>query len=153
MKLFQIQWPVTNPYQKVAVELYFSGCTRKCEGCHNSQLADFSLGEELTETKLKEVLAYLEERRDFFDIISFTGGDLVCHPLEESLPIVIRIVSKFRNKIIWLFTGEEKLRNISPKLLLYFDVVKTGYYDKTKLTNSFPASSNQKVNYKGKDYL
>ena len=74
LRLYSIQWPIQNPYDKVAVELYFSGCYHGCKDCHNSYLKDFSLGEELNEAKYNELLAYLKEREGLFSVISFTGG-------------------------------------------------------------------------------
>jgi organic radical activating enzyme len=75
MNIASVQWPTFSPYQKSTVEIYISGCTNNCKGCHNSYLSDFHFGEVLDTGKLND---YLLERYNFFDIISFTGGDPLC---------------------------------------------------------------------------
>lgn len=152
MKLVSIQYPVFNPYDKSTVELYFSGCTRRCRGCHNPELANFDMGDELDEKKIKEVIDYLKLRDGFFDIISFTGGDPLCNNHEEFLNFVSILKKEFQHKEFWLFTGadKEELKTF-PKY--YFDVIKCGSYNEKLKQEGFPASSNQKILKKGKDYL
>ena len=47
MKIADIIYDATNAYDGIAVELYISGCYRKCFNCHNPELQDFSVGKEL----------------------------------------------------------------------------------------------------------
>ena len=72
MNLAALQFPTFQPYQEAAVEIYLSGCMRRCKNCHNPELVDFNFGKKLD---YEEVLKYLKEREDLFKIISITGGD------------------------------------------------------------------------------
>jgi anaerobic ribonucleoside-triphosphate reductase activating protein len=153
MNLGGIQFPVFSPYGKPTIEIYISGCGRYCNGCHNPELQNFDYGTLLNTDWL---IKYLKEREELFDIISFTGGDLLENAervfdgfLNEWLIKLLQIA--FPNKEFWLFTGatQEELPQWTKEL---FDYIKVGRYDETLKHDGFPASSNQKLLKKGLDF-
>lgn len=141
MKLNSIQFPVFNPYFGPAIELYISGCYRKCPGCCNPELQSFNNGVEIC---YEDLIDYLKQRENFFNIISFLGGDLLCQNKKEIFSLLESLDVYFSKKVFWLFTGEE-FCNIDKSILSYFDYIKTGKYKKELYQNGFPSSSNQKI--------
>lgn len=139
MNLGGIVFPAHSPYDGIAYEIYPSGCTRNCPGCHNPELQDFNYGEYLDIAKLIEDI---KSKEKWIDIISFLGGDLLCHPKYEAMLLVIAIKSAFPDKKLWLFTGatEEELPKWVKEI---FDVIKVGKYIQKLHQDGFPASSNQ----------
>jgi organic radical activating enzyme len=135
-----------NAYDAIAYEIYVSGCTRNCKGCHSPELQDFSYGEKLDTRKLMD---NMHKEEGWFDIISIIGGDLLCQDEYEAIEFVLDLKLEFPNKKFWLFTGADEV----PLLWLHlFDVVKYGRYDESQKQNGFPASKNQKIIRKGIDY-
>lgn len=64
---------------KVAATIFISGCNFKCPFCHNPELV---LPEEIKKGKelpLKEVFAFLEERKGFLDGVVICGGEPTIH--------------------------------------------------------------------------
>ncbi|MFA5048589.1 MAG: 4Fe-4S cluster-binding domain-containing protein [Patescibacteria group bacterium] len=147
MNIANIAWPRFNPYKKSAVEIYVSGCYNGCKNCHNSQLQNFDLGRVFDDVYLN----YLKERKDFFDIISFMGGDLMCQDQYDALHLVILLKNVFSNKQFWLFTGFE-INEVPEWCKEQFDYIKTGRYIEELKQEGFPASSNQKLLKKGINY-
>jgi anaerobic ribonucleoside-triphosphate reductase activating protein len=148
MNLAALQWPVFKPYEQATVEIYLSGCRRNCKGCHNPELRDFNFGKKLD---YEEVLKYLEQRVDLFKIISITGGDPLLQDLGELQVFVDMLTFHFSTKLFWLFTGAE-FEEVPEWCKKYFQVIKTGIYNVNEKQEGFPASKNQKVWRKGKDY-
>jgi len=148
MKLNSIQFPVFNPYNQATVELYFAGCNRGCEGCQNPQLSDFDNG---TEIDFNDLVKYLGVRRDFYEIISFTGGDLLCQDKHVALELVFLLKNTFLDKQFWLFTGAER-KDLPWWVYDYFDYIKVGHYDVNLKCDGFPSSTNQLLLKKGVDY-
>ena len=148
MKIASILFPVFNPYEKSTLEIYISGCNRKCDFCHNPELQNFNYGSELN---IEELIKYLSERNSLFEIISITGGDLLCQNEKEAINFVFNLKSYFSYKEFWLFTGEE-IENCPKWVLDSFDVIKTGVYKEELKQEGFPASTNQKLLKKGTNY-
>ena len=144
-----IQFPTFVPYGKATLELYVSGCSRDCFGCHNPELRKFK---DMTADDTQELMKKLLTRRDFFDIISISGGDLLCHPEEKALEFVNSLKSNFPEKDFWLFTGEDHIENVPQWAKETFSCIKIGHFDEKLKQPGFPASSNQKLLKKGKDY-
>jgi anaerobic ribonucleoside-triphosphate reductase activating protein len=148
MNIASIQFPCFTPYVKSTVEIYISGCNRLCEGCHNPELQDFNYGSKIN---IEELIKYLSKRSSLFEIISITGGDLLCQNEKEAINLVFNLKSYFGYKKFWLFTGEE-IENCPKWVLDSFDVIKTGVYQEKLKQEGFPASTNQKLLRKGIDY-
>lgn len=135
-----------NCYTDVAFEVYVSGCIRGCKGCHNKEMQSFTFGEYLTPKELYKKIKLYE---DWFDILSFLGGDPLCQTDFEEY--VSYLKHKMPDKKIYLFTGAER-GEIPEFAYLYCDWIKYGPYREDLKTNSFPSSSNQGVIIKGVDY-
>jgi organic radical activating enzyme len=148
MKLAAIQFPVFNPYQKAAIEIYISGCKAGCVNCHNKELQNFNYGKNLD---IEELIGYLKVRELFFDIISITGGDLYFQDEIEAMHLCSTLKLCFPDKELWLFTGAE-LNQVPNWYLKIFTYIKSGVYDENVRQEGFPASRNQKLNQIGKDY-
>jgi len=148
IKIAKIQFPVFNPYIKSTIEIYVSGCNRKCFNCHNSELQNFDYGEELN---IKKLIRYLKERETFFDIISIVGGDLLEQNDLEAFLFIEKLQDYFKDKEFWLFTGSN-IEQCSLWVLNCFDKIKVGSYKEELKQEGFPASSNQKLLIKGIDY-
>jgi hypothetical protein len=155
VNLAGIQFPVFNPYGKSTVEIYISGCYMKCPSCHNKELQDFKYGEKLDKNKL---VSYLIQREGLFSIVAITGGELLDQDKKEAQDLVYWLIHACpdiygddRRIKFWLFTGKEK-QDIPDWVFEYFDIVKMGCYKVNKKQEGFPASKNQKVLVKGKDY-
>ena len=137
-----------SPYPGVAFEIYVSGCTSRCNGCHNPEMQDFDYGEPFV---LSNVVHQMEKHEDFFDIVSILGGDLADQDQLEATSAMYILRNLFPDKTFWLFTGKG-LDN--PKVVaLYdcFDVIKTGAYWESHRQQGFPASSNQRVYQKSEE--
>lgn len=143
-----LQFPVFLPYKKATCEIYVSGCKKNCYNCHNLELKSFEVGEELD---LEKLVAYLEERKELFSIISITGGDLYWQNELEAMRLCSTLKLCFPEKEFWLFTGAEF--NQLPKWYFkIFDFMKVGSYREELKQIGFPASSNQQLLKKGQDY-
>ena len=130
------------------VVLWVSGCTVKCDGCHNSCTWDFDDGIEFDESAKQELFTELD--KDYISGITLSGG----HPLEEKNYETIKelckeIKDKYPNKTIWLYSGFE-WRFICMamfKILPYIDVLVDGPFqiDKKDTNLMWRGSSNQRV--------
>jgi anaerobic ribonucleoside-triphosphate reductase activating protein len=150
MNIASIQFPCFNPYMEPTIEIYVSGCNRKCKGCHNPELQNFNYGEPLD---LEKLINYLKEREELFTSISITGGDLLEQNSNEAYIFITELRLNFPNKMLWLFTGAEKEEVLSYKLLINnFDFIKVGKYIVELEQEGFPTSVNQELLKKGKDY-
>jgi len=110
-----------------AFEIYVTGCMAPhCEGCHNSELWDFAVGD-LFETKidaLKEKAADLKES-GLADYAWILGGE----PLDQNLSDLARLISEMKSvglKIV-LWTH---YRKVPESILSLVDYVKSGEYVK-----------------------
>lgn len=147
MKIAKIQFPCFVPYNKSTLEIYVSGCKRKCKNCHNPELHDYNVGEKITHKHIK----YILNRKNLFDAIAILGGE----PLEQNCFAFGEFIGNLRlflrDKEYWLFTGYKK-EELSDWLFENFDYIKIGEYREDLKQEGFPASSNQKLLRKGVDY-
>ena len=148
MNIAEVMYPVFNPYNRAACEIYVSGCSRKCKECHNPELQNYYFGEELN---IVELVGKLKESERLFDIISITGGDLLCQREGEAKMFTDQLRINFPLKEYWLFTGANR-PELSNWAYYSFDYIKIGPYDCTLKREGFPSSSNQKLLKKGVDY-
>lgn len=148
MNISPLLFDCTNGYDGTAVEIYVSGCTRNCKGCHNPQMQSFDYGEPLNYLALTREL---RDHKEWFDIIAILGGDLLCQDYDAAISVVCSLKIAFPQKKLWLFTGAE-LFDVPPWALHYFDVIKTGKYIEALRQPTGLASSNQRIHRKGVDY-
>jgi anaerobic ribonucleoside-triphosphate reductase activating protein len=130
-----------------SLEIYVSGCTLNCPGCHNPELQDFLIGE-----PYEKVLPKIKEKiEDFDDIIHniwILGGEPLNQNMDELKQLIdgckftkkeMHCGSEFtccNNKVIWIFTGYpfkyaiNKIQEM--KNLEHINYIKFGRYDETK---------------------
>lgn len=152
MKLAGVIYDVVNAYDGTAIEIYLSGCNRKCFGCHSPELQDYSFGTEIDGVGLRTLISGITENEAFADIISFLGGDPLQQDNERFAQLVGVLQLMFPNKKYWLFTGEDDIETIPKWIWKTFDTVKVGSYKEELRQSGFPASSNQKILRKGVDF-
>ena len=137
-----------NPNAR-ALEIYVSGCTRFCHGCHNSELQDYNRGviwSEWLEKHIKKMYNPLVKR------LWFLGGDVLCQEVESYHEMLEHF--KHFDKEMWLWTGCE-YKEIPSEFRVwdYFDVIKAGRYDchsKGKSTYAIKTSAGSfKLNLSG----
>jgi anaerobic ribonucleoside-triphosphate reductase activating protein len=147
MRINKLQFPCFEPYGKATAEVYFAGCKRLCKGCHNPELQDFSCGENASNKHIR----YMLDRISYIRAISFLGGE----PLDQQKFAVQGFVETLQaflpGKEFWLFTGYE-FKDVPKWCLENFDYIKVGEYREELKQEGFPASSNQKLLTRGKDY-
>lgn len=135
----------------VRVALYVSGCSFKCEGCHNKDAWDYNYGEPFTEETLNYIIEHLD--KNFIAGFSILGGEPLDERNREDVFKIISIIKeKFPNKTIWLWTGNtwEKIikKEIIPlEILKKINVIVDGPFilEKRNLSLKFRGSSNQRV--------
>lgn len=147
MNIAKFQFPCFNPYNKSAIEIYVSGCYGTCKNCHNPQLHNFNVGKPFD----YGCLGYLKEREDLFEVISFLGGEWVDQNPTDAKAVIMLLRNIFKNKEFWIFTRFE-INEIPEWYKKAFDYIKIGRYVEELKCEGFPASSNQKLLVKGKDY-
>lgn len=119
---------------KVAVAIYFAGCSIRCKGCQNSILWEKSSG---NLTSMKEVLCKVQSN-ELADSIVFLGGE----PTDqiEFLIELCKQVSHFKA----MYTGRE-FEDLPQELTDMLDMIVCGPYRQDLHVKSFPASSNQRI--------
>lgn len=130
-----------NDTDGLAQVVYFQGCSKHCEGCHNPELQDKNGGFEVDPNKLRRIL---ETRySSWVDNIALQGGE----PLEQpDLLVEIANWGRKKDKKIWLFTGIE-FEEIDETTKNLVDVIKCGPYIKAQrdLKLVFMGSRNQRL--------
>ena len=138
------------------LEIYVSGCSRACPGCHNPELQDFKIGMPYREYMPR--LTY-QLSRPFVSNISIMGGE----PLEqgrvnlEDFIIRLRSYDKYYKRNIGIFTGFD-FKDVPAWVLQYIDFIKCGAYDENLLSDNYIsngiklASTNQRIYIRGTDY-
>lgn len=123
--------------------IYFAGCTHHCEGCHNQQSWDISVGKP---TEIDDLMQVIKEN-DFN--VTFSGGDpfFQCDGVAE---LAWRI-HKELGKTVWCYTGylwenviaEPKFAN----LLRNIDILVDGRFVMAQRDTSlrFKGSANQRI--------
>ena len=122
----------------IRMVIFFQGCARRCEGCHNPETWDKSKGENWSVDKLVEyVIKNAKTRR-----VTLSGGE----PLEQ-IKVTERIIILLRNMNydIALYTGYQ-IEKVPQNILCRVNYLKTGCYIKELRTTIMPyiGSSNQK---------
>lgn len=131
-----------------SIDVYVSGCNSPhCQGCHNPELWDFSVG-----TKYNPSIAkYIKNKAEGFstvDKILILGGE----PLDQDIEKLKNLLRDLRDiKLpIFLFTRYE-LDKIPEEVKELVDYIKTGEYvpelltDKNVCYNIPLATTNQKI--------
>lgn len=119
----------------ISLEIWFSGCNLRCVGCQNPNLQDFSFG---FDYDTNDVLEHLNTYNDFYTSVCFLGGEPCLQP-----------------KPLYTIAANSKLPNVLYTGFSYCDIpnyiknvmyaIVAGPYIQELRTESFPASTNQKV--------
>ena len=134
---------------KRAYEIYVAGCTRQCDGCHNSESWDFSRGTDYITwyfSKFKSTKLPINLIKNIWVL----GGE----PLDQDHSDLYSLLQLLREDYpqckLWLWTSY-RLDEIPEFLLKSVDYVKVGKYCPSstsvvdELTGITLASSNQKI--------
>ncbi len=130
-------------------EIYLSGCYGSCFNCHNPELKDFNIGEELDEDYIEEILDKINTFNNLIDNIWILGGE----PLDQNqieLLSLLYTLNSCTDKKIWLFTRYE-LDEIPNEVKNLCDYIKTGCYEESLKVDDYVmygvkiATSNQKI--------
>jgi pyruvate-formate lyase-activating enzyme len=125
-------------FNTISVTIFFQGCNKKCEDCHNPQFQDKSLS---AKTSMDFIYDFIDRRSEIVGSVVFCGGE----PMLQK-DIVLEIADTYFNKLkTILYTGFFYWQ-VPYYLCKRLDAVIAGPYDKTlHKDGAFPASSNQKV--------
>lgn len=124
MKIVNTQYNLENR----VLEIYVSGCTIQCPGCHNAKIKDFASGS-YYEDKMASILKTVDE--DMVEAVHILGGE----PLDQDKSALVDMISKIKEvdgeKDIVLFTGYD-IETATLKLdedVNILDYIKCGPYD------------------------
>lgn len=82
---------------RLRTSIYLAGCTHQCPGCHNPQSWDPQAGEEMSEDRLMEIIAFNEAP------VTFSGGDPLFQA--EALASLTARIKRELGYNIWCYTG------------------------------------------------
>lgn len=120
---------------KIAVSIYFAGCSIRCRDCQNKELWDVNSGEQKT---IEAIVAQVREH-PLAEAVVFLGGE----PTDQ-LEALKKICEKITDKEKVLYTGIE-FEVLPEDLLTNLDMVICGPYRSDLHVGGWPASSNQRV--------
>ena len=135
------------------VTIWFSGCNRRCPGCHNPHTWNYNQGQKLLTDKVLNKI-YEEVDKDYIQGITLSGGDPFDqdeNSLNELYVFIRDFKLKFPNKDIWVYSGglyEDFIKNdILRDILLWCDVLVDGPFIQEKKVLDLPyrGSTNQRV--------
>ena len=142
MRIRDIKYPSFNSSEGIAVEFFFSGCTKDCEGCHNPELQDFNNFR--WKCNPLEAISLITKGYRYSNTIVLTGGE----PLEQEgiIEFLGLLRENFKSKSIWLYTGWD-IEEVDKNIINNVDFIKTGGFDKfSSIKNSkWLASGNQVI--------
>lgn len=118
---------------EISLALSISGCPLNCKGCHSSETFDPKFGEELSLSKLAQMI----DHQKYITCVLFYGGEWLIEELEVFIDYV-----KSRNLKVCLFTGRN-LEYFSVEFLSKLDFIKVGRY-KENLGGLKSEQTNQK---------
>lgn len=128
------------------VVLWVSGCSHKCEGCHNPETWDPNSGKLFTVKELRKIIEFLD--KPYIKGLTLSGGDPL---MPENRAGVLQLVKAVKDncptKDIWLYTGYEYSKIKDLDILNYVDVVVDGEFilSERDITLPFRGSRNQKI--------
>jgi anaerobic ribonucleoside-triphosphate reductase activating protein len=116
--------------------IFFSGCTVKCEGCHNKEFWNIAEGKEFfIDDLVNEIKNKTPQKK-----ITITGGE----PLEQK-EALIKLIDNLDGFDIGLYTSYS-IDSIEESILKKLRFIKTGKFEVSKKINhSFYGSSNQNL--------
>jgi anaerobic ribonucleoside-triphosphate reductase activating protein len=123
---------------KIAVAVYFAGCSIRCPGCQNKDLWNPKNGDLLS----VDGVAQKVQQHPLADAVVFLGGEPT-DQLEFLTQLCARITTSSAKEMA-LYTGRE-FENLPTELTQYLSLVVCGPYQSELHVNGWPASTNQRV--------
>lgn len=125
--------------------VFFSGCNKYCQGCHNLDLQNFNSGYDISVDDLVEKIL---RNKHMIDGVTLSGGDPLC---QYSACLELCKKLKIHGFNIWLYTGEtyEEIFLKYRHILYDVDTIVDGRYIESLKEEGleFRGSSNQKIIY------
>lgn len=126
--------------------LFVSGCSHKCEGCHNPQSWNPKAGKKFTDTIKEFIFEQISSNQ--LDGLTISGGDpLYEGNIKEVTKLCKEFKERFPKKNIWLYTGSlyEEVKDL--EVMKYIDVLVDGPFilEQRDTTIPFRGSTNQRV--------
>lgn len=123
-----------------------SGCSLKCDGCHNMHLWDKNVGVKFDHSTWLEIMDALKE--DYNKRFSFVGGHVFEeYNLPECTTLAKDIKDRYPNVKIWCYTGYtfEEVKDL--EIIQYIDVLVDGRFiiDLKENNLKWKGSRNQRV--------
>ncbi len=118
---------------KIAMAIYFSGCSIRCKGCQNALLWE---RDENTKISMEEVLEKIKSNV-LADSVVFLGGE----PTDQMI-FLIELCKRISNYKA-LYTGRE-FEDLPQELTKNLDMIVCGPYRQDLAIKGFPASKNQR---------
>ncbi|MFA6527633.1 MAG: 4Fe-4S cluster-binding domain-containing protein [Candidatus Babeliales bacterium] len=123
---------------KIAVAIYFAGCSVRCSGCQNKALWEASSGTKMTVDDIVEKII----QHPLADTVVFLGGE----PTDQ-MDVLIAVCEKITqegSKELILYTGRE-FEVLPETLISMLTMIVCGPYRSELGRQGWPASSNQRV--------
>lgn len=120
----EVNWPCR------ALEIYVSGCTRNCPGCHNPELQKYGVGKKWQRWIRDNSHALKYEWSILADKLWIVGGDLLCQPPEDAVEFLKALHRTVPEMTICVWTGEDDWTLIDPDIFKLADSFKLGSYKK-----------------------
>jgi anaerobic ribonucleoside-triphosphate reductase activating protein len=120
---------------KIAIAVYFSGCSIRCKDCQNRTLWDPKSG---TSRSVEFVTKQINEH-PLAESVVFLGGE----PTDQGV-FLQKLCEGIKDKERVLYTGRE-FEELPHTLLEHLDMIICGPYKSELHVNSWPASSNQRI--------
>ena len=153
MKVLTLTTPDIENGFGCRVTIWFSGCNRRCPGCHNPHTWKYDQGKDLLSEEVLNKI-YKEVDKDYIQGITLSGGDPFDQD-EKSLKELLEFIKEYRVKYpmkdIWIYSGglyEDFLKNYTIReILIWSDVLVDGPFiqEKKILDLPFRGSTNQRI--------
>ncbi|QGU96530.1 anaerobic ribonucleoside-triphosphate reductase activating protein [Clostridium bovifaecis] len=127
--------------------LFLSGCSHKCDGCHNEAMQDYNYGEEI---EIDTLIDRIQCNMPLIRGVTFSGGE----PFDQAYPLSI-LAKNIKNMglSLWSYTGytfEEIINSREEgklKLLEQVDVLIDGRFEKGLMEGAkkYAGSRNQRL--------
>lgn len=135
----------------ICVSLWLQGCPHRCNGCHNPETWEASLGKPFTKQEEQEILRSIDANNTQRNFAILGGEPLAPYNIDTSIHISELVKDKFPNIKIYIWTGyifEDLINNEKfKKLLPNIDILVDGLYQKEykSMNLKLRGSTNQRL--------